>query len=157
MSGHSPGFAELNERARQLGAEAEHLYGVTKRRKEALRMAEASARGATGDAASRDGSVRAAVDAGGMLTSLVLTPGALRMDPTELAALITEVTQQAAARARADVRHVYESLHGEGVVRNVPNLLPAPELAPPARPPRKEYDEEAPFEERSITRRRGRT
>lgn len=156
MSEDVPGFAELDERARQLSAEAEHLYSMTKRRKEALRSAEASVRNATGDAASRDGSVRATVDAGGMLTSLVLTPGALRTNPGELAALITEVTQQAAARARADVRQVYEALRGEGVVRNMPSLLPEPEVEPPTPPVRKAYEEEAPFEERSITRRRGR-
>lgn len=143
----------LTERARQLGAEAEHLYGVTKRRKEALRTAKEQALKVTGEASSPDGSVRATVDAGGMLTDLALTAKALRT--TDLAGLITTVTQEAATRARAAVRETYEPLRGEGIVREMPVLLP--ELAPqPAQPRRQEVEEEASYEERSITRRSGR-
>lgn len=148
-------MTDSTERARQLTAEAEHLYSVTKRRKEALRTAKEQALKATGEAASPDGSVRATVDAGGMLTDLVLSAKALRADPHDLATLVTTVTQQAAARARAAVREVYEPLRGEGVVRGMPVLLPGP--APEAEPPqRKETEEEASFEERTITRRSGR-
>lgn len=139
------------ERARQLSAEAEHLYGVTKRRKEALRVAKEQALKITGEASSPDGSVRATVDAGGMLTDLVLTDKARRM--ADLADVITTVTQEAAARARAAVRETYEPLRGEGIVRGVPVLLPGPA---PQQPRRQEVEEEASYEERSITRRPGR-
>lgn len=152
MSDHDAG---LTERARQLGAEAEHLYGVTKRRKEALREAEEQALKTTGEAESRDGSVRATVDAGGMLTNLTLTTEALRMTPGDLAGLVTTVTQQAAAQAREAVRQTYESLRNEGIVRGVPVLLPGPtpQAEPPSHPRRKEVEEEASYEERTITRR----
>lgn len=149
-----PSDTELTERARQLGAEAEHLYGVTKRRKDAARAARRQALEASGEASSPDGAVRVTVDAGGMLTDLVLTAKALRKDPADLAGLITVVTQQAAASARAAVRKVYEPLRDEGIVRELPVLLP--EIAAPAPPRPKDYEEEAPFEERSITRRSGR-
>lgn len=149
---------ELTERAGQLAAEAQHLYGVTKRRKEALRAAKEHALDVTGEAASRDGSVRATVDAGGMLTDLVVTADALRATPGELARLVIEVTQQAAAGARAAVRDTYEPLRNEGIVRGMPVLLPgrAPQPEPPTQPRRPAQDEEASFEERTITRRSGR-
>ncbi|GAB1509439.1 YbaB/EbfC family nucleoid-associated protein [Actinophytocola sp. KF-1] len=148
---------ESAERAARLVAEAEHVYSMTKRRKEALRTAEAQALAATGESAAADGSVRVTVDAAGMLTGLVLTPGALRATPEDLARLVVTVSQEAAARARAAVRDVYEPLRGEGIVRGIPVLLPPPPFdAPPPRPPRKQAEEEAPYEERSITRRRGR-
>ena len=153
-----PSFPELTERAGQLSAEAEHLYGVTKRRKEAVRAATDLALRATGEASSPDGSVRATVDAGGMLTDLVLSPKASRSDPGDLAMLITAVTQQAAARARAAVRESYEELRNEGIVRGVPVLLAGPAVGaePPERPRRPEPEEEASYEERTITRRSGR-
>ena len=149
-----PSEDELTERARQLGAEAEHLYGVTKRRKEAARTAERQALGVSGEASSADGAVRVAVDAGGMVTDLVLTAKAMRKEPGDLAGLITAVARQAAARARAAVRQVYEPLRNEGVLRDMPVLLPEPASA--AQPRAKDYEEEASFEERSITRRSGR-
>jgi hypothetical protein len=146
------------EHARQLSAEAEHLYGVTKRRKEALRVAKEQALAASGEASSPDGSVRATVDAGGMLTNLVFSAKALRAEPRDLAALVITVTQQAAARARAAVHEVYAPLRESGVTRGVPVLLPesAPEVEPLTQPRRREYEEEASYEERTITRRSGR-
>ncbi|HEX6356192.1 YbaB/EbfC family nucleoid-associated protein [Actinophytocola sp.] len=158
MTDHDPSFDQLDERARQLSADAEHLYGVTKRRKEALRAANEQALQVTGEATARDGSVRATVDAGGMLTDLALSAETLRSDPTDLARLVTAVTQQAAARARAAVRDVYESLRDERVVRGIPVLLPEPVVQEERAnlPRRVEFDEEASYEERTITRRSGR-
>jgi len=146
---------ELTERARQLSAEAEHLYSVTRRRKEALRAAKDQALEVTGEATSPDGSVRATVDAGGMLISLVLGAKALRRDPADLATLVTTVAQQAAAGARAAVREVYEPLRAEGVVRGTPVLLPdpAPEAGPAKLSRGGVIEEEASYEERTITRR----
>lgn len=145
-------MTEFVEQARELGAQAEHLYGVTKRRKEALRVAEQQALRAAGEAASPDGAVRVTVDAGGMVTDLVLSRDAMRLAPGDLAALVTSVVQEAAGRARAAVRGVYEPLRDEGIVRGLPVLLPAPQAAPPVR--RVMPEEETSYEERSITRRR---
>ncbi len=140
------------ERARQLSADAEHLHSVTKRRRETMAAAEKQALAVTGEAASPDGSVRVTADAGGMPTGLVLKPNA--MDANDLSPLVLEVAQQAAARARAAVRAVYEPLEAEGIVRGTPVLLPAPTptLEPPARRPAK-VDEEASYEERPVMRR----
>lgn len=144
----------LIEQASQLSAQAEHLYSVTKRRKEALRLAEQQALQAAGDAVSPDGSVRVTVDAGGTVTDLALTPDAMRLTPGDLAALVTSVIQEAAGRARAAVRGVYEPLRSEGIVRGMPVLLPspAPRTERPAR--RVVPEEEDSYEERTITRRR---
>ncbi|TDV53740.1 YbaB/EbfC family nucleoid-associated protein [Actinophytocola oryzae] len=142
------------EQARQLGAEAAHLYSVTRRRKEALRGAEQQALQATGTASSPDGEVQVTVDAGGMVTGLELTRAALRRNPGDLAALVTSVIQEAAGQARAAVRDVYEPLRGEGIVRGIPVLMPAPDAEPPTRRRRTDPVEEAPFEERPITRLR---
>jgi hypothetical protein len=78
-----------------------------------------------------------------MLTSLFLAPGVRQLDPRELAALITAVTQQAAAGPRAALRHTYTQLHNEGLVKQMPSLLPEPAPpAPPVRPRRPEPREE---------------
>lgn len=144
----------LIEQAHQLSAQAEHLYSVTKRRRETLRAAEKQALQAVGEAVSEDGSVRVSVDAGGMVTDLVLSADAVRLAPGDLASLITSVVQEAAGRARAAVRDVYEPLRGEGIVRGVPVLLPAPAAQPPARLRHVAADEEDSYEEWPITRRR---
>lgn len=150
------GYAELTERARQLGAEAEHLFSVTKRRREAVAAATEHALAVTGEAASSDGSVRVTVDAGGMLTELVFSSAALSVAPADLARLVTTVTQKAAARARSAARETFGPLRESGVVRGMPVLLPEPmaEPEPPAKPRRRASDEEEPFEERTIVRRR---
>ncbi|GLZ31146.1 hypothetical protein Lesp02_33340 [Lentzea sp. NBRC 105346] len=129
--------AELNARAAQLSEQAAHLYSRARRRNETLQAAKAQAVAATGEASSSDGAVRATVDAGGMLTGLVLGPAVSELNPRQLAALVVQVTQQAAASARAAVRSVYTPLQDEGVVREAPVLLPevapAPVQAPPVR------------------------
>lgn len=147
--------AEITERARQLTAEAEHLYSKTKRRNETLRAAREQAIKITGEASSPDGSVRATVDVGGMLTKLVLAPDAMRREADELAELVTTATQHAAARARAAAEEVYAPLRNEGMVRDMPVLLPKPALAaaPSKRPRRQQFDDEPFYEDaRSMLR-----
>ena len=126
--------AELNARAAQLTEQLAHTYSRVHRRNETLRAAREQAVAATGEASSSDGAVRAMVDAGGMLTGLVLSPAVSGMNPRQLAALVVQVTQQAAASARAAVRGVYTPLRNEGVLRDEPLLLPEP-AAPAAAPP----------------------
>lgn len=135
--------AELNAQAAQLTERTAHVYSRVHRRNETLAAAREQAVAATGSASSSDGSVRVSVDAGGMLTDLVLAPGALQQNPRQLAAVVVQVAQQAAAVARAAVRDVYAPLQNEGVVREAPVLLPEvaappPVAAPPARPRRQE-------------------
>ncbi|GGU24138.1 YbaB/EbfC family nucleoid-associated protein [Lentzea flava] len=125
-----------------LVAQGAFLLEKAKRRREALHAAERQSVTETGEASSPDGLVRARVDAGGMLTSLFLAPGVHRLDPRELAALITSVTQQAAAGPRAAVRRTYTQLHNEGLVKQMPPLLPEPPAPPPARSRRPEPREE---------------
>lgn len=159
MSDHRRDSNEVTELASQLSAEAGQLYSTTKRRKEAMRIAEAEAHKVTAEAASQDGSVRVIVDASGMLRDLALTTEALRAGPAELAGDVTQVTQQAAARARAAVRQVYEPLRREGIIRGIPVLPPEPAVEQPTttKPARRnDAEEEASYDERTITRRRER-
>jgi YbaB/EbfC DNA-binding family len=135
---------EFIERAGQLSAEAEHLYSFSKRRKETLGTARERAIKITAEAASADGTIRATVDVGGMLAKLVVAPEALGR---ELADRITAVVQEAAAKARAAVGEVYAPLRAEGVVRDMPVLLPEPEVPPVPRVV-VESDEELSFEDR---------
>lgn len=156
MTNYEPTSAELTERARQLSAEAEHLYSVTRRRKETLLAAKEHALKITGEAASPDGSVRATVDVGGMLTELDLAPDALRTRPGELAQLVTTVTQHAAARARAAVQEVYAPLRSEGIVRDMPILLPEPptKVVPSTVQRREQLEDEPSYEDRRLYPRR---
>ena len=124
----------LNARAAQLTAQSEELYSRVHRRNETLAAARAQAIGMTGSASSPDGAVRATVDAGGMLTGLVLTPAVQQLNVRQLAALVVSVTQEAAAQARGAVRLVYSPLQNEGVVRDMPVLLPEAAPAPPPAP-----------------------
>lgn len=124
--------AEINARAAQVTEHAAHLHTMAARRRATLDAARSQAVGVTGSASSPDGVVRATVDAGGMLTGLVLAPAAQQLNVRQLAALVLQVTQEAAAQARGAVREVYTPLRKEGVVRDMPVLLP--ETAPPPAP-----------------------
>ncbi|MFD4668944.1 YbaB/EbfC family nucleoid-associated protein [Lentzea sp. NPDC058450] len=116
---------------RELAAQGSFLLEKAKRRRDALEAVQRQSAAEIGEASSPDGLVRARVDAGGMLTGLFLAPGVRQLDPRELAALITSVTQQAAAGPRAAVRRNYEQLQNEGVLKQMPSLLPEPVVAPP--------------------------
>lgn len=118
--------SEFVRRASALAEQAEHLYSRTKQRNEALTSARETALRAVGEAASVDQSVRATVDAGGMLTDLVLTSEALRQKPGDLADKVIAVAQDAAAKARGTVRQLYAALESEGILRESPVLLPEP-------------------------------
>jgi hypothetical protein len=123
--------AEINARAAQVTAHAAHLHTQAARRRATLDAAREQAVGVTGSASSPDGAVRATVDAGGMLTGLVLAPSVQQLNVRQLAALVLQVSQEAAAQARGAVREVYTPLRKEGVVRDMPVLLPETAPAPP--------------------------
>jgi hypothetical protein len=122
---------------RDLAAQGSFLLEKAKRRRDALLAAQHQSSSEIGEASSSDGLVRARVDAGGMLTGLFLAPGVRQLDPRELATLITSVTQQAAAVPRAAIRRTYEQLHNEGLVKQMPALLPEPVVTPPVSRPRR--------------------
>ncbi|WP_434449582.1 YbaB/EbfC family nucleoid-associated protein [Lentzea sp. E54] len=128
--------AEINARAAQVTEHAAHLHTRAARRRATLDAARDQAVGVTGTASSPDGAIRATVDAGGMLTGLVLAPSVQQLNVRQLAAALVQVAQEAAAQARGAVREVYTPLRNEGVVRDMPVLLPetapAPSPAPPA-------------------------
>ena len=70
----------------------------------AVKQAQQQALSSTGEATSRDGSVQAAVDATGVVTSLKLAPTAFdRTTPDKLAQTVVATIQTAAAKARAKV------------------------------------------------------
>lgn len=125
----------LTDQARQLTEQASYLSDRARRRMEAVRSTRESALASTGEASAPDGSVRVVVDAGGMLTGLVLAPAALQQNPRQLATSILQVTQEAATAARAGVRQAFTRLENEGLVKHMPLLLPEVSVAPPVSPP----------------------
>ncbi|MFI9381103.1 YbaB/EbfC family nucleoid-associated protein [Kutzneria sp. NPDC052558] len=70
----------------------------------AVKQAQQQALSSTGEATSKDGSVQAAVDATGVVTSLKFAPTAFeRSTPDKLAQTVVATIQAAAAKARAKV------------------------------------------------------
>ncbi|MFJ5990500.1 YbaB/EbfC family nucleoid-associated protein [Lentzea sp. NPDC092896] len=138
---------------RELAAQGSFLLERAKRRRDTLLAAQHQSSSEVGEASSSDGLVRARVDAGGMLTGLFLAPGVRQLDPRALAALITSVTQQAAAVPRAAIRRTYEQLNDEGLLKQMPALLPVPVVAPVSRPRRPEPVEDEP--DRPVLRDQG--
>lgn len=126
MTDPSDQLAALNEQAAFLSTRSS-------RRKEAALSVREQALAVTGEAASPDGLVRVSVDAGGMVTNLVLAPDAMEQNPRQLAGVLANVIQEAASRARGGVRQVYEPLVNEGLVKNMPVLLPETAAPPPPR------------------------
>ena len=78
------------------------------------RQAQSEAMQATGQASSRDGSVRVSVDATGVVTSLNLSPSAFdRNTPDKLAQAIVATIQSAAAQARGQLRTAFSAVRGD--------------------------------------------
>lgn len=80
-----------------------------------IRENQAAALSTTGEAASHDGTVRATVDATGVLTGLNFTPSLFeRSTPDKLARTIVATVQAAAAQARGRAAEAFQSLRGDG-------------------------------------------
>lgn len=80
-----------------------------------IRESQAVALSATGEAASHDGTVRATVDATGVLTALNFTPSLFdRSTPDKLARTIVATVQAAAAQARGKAADAFQSLRSDG-------------------------------------------
>jgi DNA-binding protein YbaB len=89
---------------------------VTELRSRAAKIREnqAAALSATGEAASHDGTVRASVDATGVLTALNFTPSLFdRSTPDKLARTIVATVQAAAAQARGKAAEAFQSLRSD--------------------------------------------
>jgi DNA-binding protein YbaB len=87
-----------------LHAEADSTMARLKDRMANIQQAQQQALQATGEASSRDGSVRAKVDATGVVTALTLSPTVFeRSTPEKLAQTLVATLQSAAAQARAEL------------------------------------------------------
>jgi DNA-binding protein YbaB len=79
-----------------------------------IRENQAGALSATGEAASHDGTVRATVDATGVLTALNFTPSLFeRSTPDKLARTIVATVQAAASQARGKAAEAFQSLRSD--------------------------------------------
>lgn len=79
-----------------------------------IRENQAAALATTGEAASHDGTVRATVDATGVLTALSFTPSLFeRSTPDKLARTIVATVQAAASQARGKAAEAFQSLRSD--------------------------------------------
>ncbi|HEX4225574.1 MAG TPA: YbaB/EbfC family nucleoid-associated protein [Pseudonocardiaceae bacterium] len=96
-------FDMATEQARvaELHVQAESVLAGLQDKIDAVREAQAGALAVTGEETSRDGSVRAVVDATGVVTALTFAPSAFdRNTPEKLAQATVATIQAAAAKAR---------------------------------------------------------
>ena len=102
-------------RVAQLRQDADGAMTELRAKLAGVRAAQEQALATTGEATSRDGSVRATVDATGVVTSLVFAPSAFqRSTPEKLAQATVATIQTAAAQARAQVSATLAPVREEG-------------------------------------------
>jgi hypothetical protein len=99
-----------------------------KRRNEALLQAQSRMKSTTATATSPDNAVQVTVDAGGMLIDLRVSPTARG----DIARLVLDTAQRAAAQVRSETHRLHEQLRAEGVLRDLPLLPPQPTSPPPS-------------------------
>ncbi len=121
-----------------LDARAAALQEVTgerlsrmKRRNESLLRAQSQMKSITATVTSPDNAVQATVDSGGMLVDLRIS----RTAKGDIARLVVETAQRAAAQVRAEIQRLHEELRAEGVLRDISLLPPGPVVAPPGPAP----------------------
>ena len=136
----------------ELRDEAEVALATLRERMAKVAQAQHTALAATGEATSRDGTVRVTVDATGVVTALEFADTAFdRSTPTRLAAATVATIQAAAAKARAQLQETLAPLtaDSQGALaaarQNVPGLdaLTVPEVPRTATDPA-EIDEPEP-------------
>jgi DNA-binding protein YbaB len=102
-------------RVAQLRQEADGAMTELRAKLAGVRAAQEQALATTGEATSRDGSVRATVDATGVVTSLRFAPSPFqRSTPEKLAQATVATIQAAAAQARAQVSATLAPVREEG-------------------------------------------
>src|SRR5262249_9200135 len=103
-----PGMS-ADQQISTLRAEADATMEQFKDRLANIQQMQRQAMQATGEATSQDGSVRVAVDATGVVTSVKCAPTAFeRSTPERLAQTVTATIQSAAARARGKLSAAME-------------------------------------------------
>lgn len=108
-------LAQQTARVEGLRQQADAAMTALHKRIEQVRQAQADAMHVTGESTSRDGSVRVAVDATGVVTSLTLSPSAFdRNTPEKLAQAIVATIQSAAAQARGQLSSAFSEVRGGG-------------------------------------------
>lgn len=117
----------IDARAAALQEAAGERLSRMKRRNEALLRAQSQMKNITATATSPDNAVQATVDSGGMLVDLRISPTA----KGDLARVVVETAQRAAAQVRAETQRLHEELRAEGVLRDIPLLPPGSVVAPP--------------------------
>lgn len=99
----------------ELRGQADTVMSDLKAKLAAVRESQGRALAVTGESTSRDGSVRATVDATGVVTRLTFAPSAFeRSTPDKLAQTAVATIQAAAAKARASVSETLAPLTAEG-------------------------------------------
>lgn len=129
--------ASLHQRTAELQQQADQAMKHLQERIAGVRAAQQQALGVTGEAASKDGAVRAVTDATGVVTSLTFSPSVFeRTTPERLAQTVVATLQEAAARARGRMAEAMSELRGDDTVKaaeqgatalGVPRL-PVPEV-----------------------------
>lgn len=149
-----PGLTPEQREARvsELQGEADEVMAGLRDRMAAVAQAQQTALSGTGEATSRDGSVRVTVDATGVVTALAFDDTAFQKStPERLAAATVATIQEAAAQARGRMRETLAPLTsvGQGALaaarHNVPGLagLTVPEVPHTATDPG-EFDDQEP-------------
>jgi DNA-binding protein YbaB len=116
-------------RVRELRQEADAAMSAYQSRIAAAGQARERALGVTGQASSRDGSVRVTVDSTGVVTGLELAPSALeKYTPEKLSTAIVATIQEAAAQARATMAEAMAPLRESGAAARAATAG-VPELA----------------------------
>jgi DNA-binding protein YbaB len=144
--------AHLERRTAELQQQADDAMKHLRTRIAGVREAQQQAMRATGEATSRDGVVRAAVDATGVVTSLTFASSAFeRSTPDRLAQTAVATIQAAAAQARARTAEAMAAIRSddEGTVDSAAKgaaalgvaPLPVPEVPRTAVDPTGEQDE----------------
>lgn len=99
----------------ELRGQADQVMSDLRAKLAAVREAQGKALAVTGESTSRDGSVRAVVDATGVVTALTFAPSAFeRSTPDKLAQTAVATIQAAAAKARATVSENLAPMTAEG-------------------------------------------
>jgi DNA-binding protein YbaB len=148
-----PGLTPEERAARvsELQVEADEAMAGLRTRMAAVAQAQQTALSGTGEATSRDGSVRVTVDATGVVTQLAFSDTAFQKSTPERLAVATVATiQEAAAQARARMQQTLAPLTAESqpalavARRNVPGLaeLTVPEVPRTATDPGELDDQE---------------
>jgi DNA-binding protein YbaB len=96
-------------------AQADGIVAQLREQAAKLRERQSSALSGKSEATAKDGSVKAVVDASGVVTSLEFSPSVFeRTTPDKLARTVVATIQSAATKARAQMNESLESMRGEG-------------------------------------------